>query len=172
MNFLVTGEYYRFKIVSYNAAGQSAASPSTAFTRILDAPVTTVQIYTGPPCMYYSLQPTTFVAIADGSGVYFRWTSKRGGTLGRCMNPDCSRMEYEYSNVGEIEVWVTAVNNVGSMLAQYGANVSYCGCTDRWDPNFWWLAEFHLPQSCGNTDQWPAVDTTMAVGEIKYGSRE
>lgn len=152
VDHLVTGQYYKFSIVPFNAAGMGQASNYSKYTRVLDAPITTVQMFSGPPCLYFVLGGTTFIAISDGSNVFYRWTNARGGTVGRCVTSDCSQMEYYYTNTGQTEVYVTAVNNVGSMLATMMVNVSYCGCTDRMDPNFWWLATYHLPDYCGSTD--------------------
>jgi len=168
VNYLMNNEYYRFKVVAINAAGQGNVSSRSQPAKLLDAPITELQMYSGPPCMYQSATVTNFMAVSDGSGAYYRWTTERGGTAGRCQNDDCSLMEYQYVNVGENTLLVTAINNVGQMLGELKLNVSYCGCTDRQDPNYWWLATYHLPTQCANIETWPDVDKRVAVGETKY----
>ena len=168
VNYLMNNEYYRFRVVAINAAGQGNVSLRSEPAKLLDAPITTLQMFAGPPCMYKFQASTNFLAVSDGSGVYYRWTTERGSTAGRCLNDDCSLMDYQYVNVGENTLLVTAINNVGSMLQTLQLNVSYCGCTDRHDPNFWWLATYHLPDFCSNIETWPDVDKRVAVGETKY----
>ena len=168
VNYLMNNEYYRFKVLAINEAGQSNVSFRSEPAKLLDAPITALQMYAGPPCMYSFQSTTNFLAVSDGSGVYYRWTTERGSTAGRCLNDDCSLMDYQYVNVGLNTLLVTAINNVGSMLQTLQLNVSYCGCTDRHDPNFWWLATYHLPDFCSNIETWPDVDMTVAVGETKY----
>ena len=168
VNYLMNNEYYRFRVLAINEAGQSNVSLRSEPCKLLDAPITALQMYAGPPCMYAFQSTTNFLAVSDGSGVYYRWTTERGSTAGRCLNDDCSLMDYQYVNVGLNTLLVTAINNVGSMLQTLQLNVSYCGCTDRHDPNFWWLATYHLPAFCSNIETWPDVDMTVAVGETKY----
>ena len=109
--------------------------------------------------------------LSDGSGVYYRWTSALGSTVGNCKNSDCSVMEYQYVNVGENMLIVTAINNIGQMMQSIEVNVSYCGCTDGADPNYWWLANYHLPKYCSTIETWPDVDMRVTMGETKFENR-
>ena len=168
VNYLMNNQYYKFRVVGINAAGQGAVSEASQVEKLLDAPIQTVQIFSGPPCLYKQQKATKFMAISDGSGVYYRWTTALGSTAGACKTADCSVMEYQYVDVGENMLLVTAINNVGQMLQTLTVNVSYCGCTDRADPNFWWLASYHLPKLCSNIETWPDVDKRVAFGETKF----
>lgn len=168
VNYLMNNQYYRFQVLAINAAGQGPVSPPSQVERLLDSPVTSVQIFSGPPCLYRQQAPTKFMAVSDGSGVYYRWTTSTGNTAGSCKSVDCSVMEYQYVDVGTNMLLVTAINNVGSIMQSMTVNVSYCGCTDRADPNFWWLATYHIPKLCSQIETWPNVSKSVAMGEAKY----
>ena len=168
VEYLMNNEYYRWIVVAINAAGQGPVSFRSEPNKLLDAPITDLQIFSGPPCMYNFASPTNFLAVSDGSGVFYRWTTDRGSTTGRCLNEDCSLMDYSYVQPGVNTITLTAINNVGSMVQTQILNVSYCGCTDRDDPNFWWLATYHLPELCSNIETWPNVDKRVAMGETKF----
>lgn len=168
VKYLMNNQYYRFKVVAINAAGQSTPSAPSQVEKLLDSPISSVSIFAGAPCLHRDQRATDFLAVSDGSGVYYRWTTELGNTAGICQTADCAHMKYQFVDVGVNMILVTAINNVGSKLQTMTVNVSYCGCSDRADPNYWWLATYHLPKSCASVESWPDVDKRVAMGQIKY----
>eukprot|EP01046_Picozoa_sp_COSAG06_P072232 COSAG06_NODE_21041_length_772_cov_0.757801_1_plen_184_part_10 len=119
---LLSGTQYRFKVALRNAAGTSELSDVSLSYTTPDAEISSLRIYSGPPCVYKPSQggATTFAASSTGTGVKYRWelvaesntgqsvlysddTMDPGGsTIGTCMDgTDCSVIEYTLPYPGD-----------------------------------------------------------------------
>jgi hypothetical protein len=119
---LLSGTQYRFKVALKNAAGTSELSDVSLSYTTPDAEISSLRIYSGPPCVYKPSQggATTFAASSTGTGVKYRWelvaesntgqsvlysddTMDPGGsTIGTCMDgTDCSVIEYTLPYPGD-----------------------------------------------------------------------
>jgi hypothetical protein len=139
---LLAGTHYRFKVALVNAAGTGTLSDASQTVATPDSQISSLRIYSGPPCVYETPQATTFAASAQGSNIKYRWelvtesaagtsvlytdaTMRPGGsTIGTCKDGDaCSVMEYtlpypgddstNQANYDEIKLRVLASNGRG-----------------------------------------------------------
>jgi hypothetical protein len=123
---LLPGTKYRFKVALVNAAGTSELSEISEEYTTPDSAISSLRIFSGPPCVYKPGQggATTFAASAEGSNVKYRWelvaesttgqstlytdsTMDPGGsTVGTCLDDDqadstCSVMSYTLPYPGD-----------------------------------------------------------------------
>ena len=119
---LLAGTSYRFKVAFVNAAGTSVVSDVSQTYITPDSSISSLRIYSGPPCVYRPGQGgvTTFAASAEGSNVKYTWelvsesttgqstlytdsTMMPGGsTVGTCKDgTKCSVMEYNLPYPGD-----------------------------------------------------------------------
>jgi hypothetical protein len=124
--YLAQGTKYRFMVKYVNAAGKSAASPSSIAYETLDSAVSNIRIYSGPPCVYKpgtANKKTVFAASATGTNVRYFWElveesesgtsvlyvgskgDSGGSAIGKCLDSEtvCSVMEYELPFPGRDE---------------------------------------------------------------------
>ena len=119
---LLAGTNYRFKVAFVNEAGTSVVSDVSQEYTTTDSSISSLRIYSGPPCVYKPGQGgvTTFAASAEGSNVKYTWelvsesttgqstmysdsTMRPGGsTVGTCKDgAKCSVMEYNLPYPGD-----------------------------------------------------------------------
>ena len=120
---LLAGTHYRFKVAFVNAAGTGPLSAASQAVVTPDSAISSLRIYSGPPCVYKPGQggATTFAASSEGSNVKYRWElvtasaalmpaatatsgaiGSGGSTIGECKDgAACSVMEYTLPYPGD-----------------------------------------------------------------------
>jgi len=164
---------YKFIVVFQNRVGDSVPSDESVTMRTLEAPVTSVQAYLGPPCIYSDDRASTFRAVSDGTNTNYKWETVDGSVIAEggtdddnnCENDSCSMMTYEFPNLGENEIRLIAYNTRGMRSVTTVPVVEYCGCTDIYDTNYWEHATYHLPLECSSADSWSGGDHDLVSGD-------
>jgi hypothetical protein len=166
---LLPAQAYKFRVTAINAAGESFASYDSAIVKTNDAAITQIQIFAGHPCITNDKTRTPFHAISDGTNVKYQWRTSWGGRAGSCVSDDCSAMYHSFSTAGRFQIIVYASNSRGFRGQLVTLDVRPCGCTDSFNPNYWFAAMHAVPEKCEGWS-WDEVEKSMTRGETKLFS--
>ena len=171
---LMAGTRYRFKVALVNAAGTSALSDDSEEYTTPDTAISSVRIYSGPPCAYKPGQggATTFAASAEGSNVKYSWelvvqdstgqstlysdaTMRPGGsTIGTCLDGStCSVMEYTLPYPGDDSSYHASYDEIKlRVLASNGRGIVAEEIAFGYDSSRSQITGMNTIEYCGCTD--------------------